>query len=114
MSHDFKPIADRSKVMYYDQKQLKFGLFDLFLDLKPILNRLQVTECGSKGLKIRKKVMCYDFEPIADRSEVMCCDFEPITDRVKMMDHHFFMVVQFECFINCRLPMSCWACGLDL
>ena len=34
--------------------------------------------------------MCYDFEPIADRSEVMCCDFEPITDRVKMMDHHFF------------------------
>ena len=89
MCHDLKPIADRSKVMCYDQKHLKFGLFVSFLDLKPILNRLQVAECGSKGLKIGKKVVCRDLKPIVDRSEVMNYDFEPVTDRVEVMNHHF-------------------------
>ena len=89
MCHDLKPFPDRSKVMCYDQKQLKFALFVLFLDLKPILNRLQVAECGSKGLKIGKKVVCRDLKPIVDRSEVMNYHFEPVTDRVEVMNHHF-------------------------
>ena len=89
MCHDLKPIADRSEVMCYDQKRLKFGLFVIFHDLSPITRGEKVVGYGLEGLKIGKKVVCHDLKPIADRSEVMYYDFEPITDRVGVMSHHF-------------------------
>ena len=103
MCHDLKPIADRSEVMCYDLKRLKFGLFVTFHDLSPITRGEKVVGYGLEGLKIGKKVMYhdpkpiadrseviyYDFEPIADRSKMMFHDFEPITDRVEVMSHHF-------------------------
>lgn len=89
MCHDLKPIADRSEVMCYDQKRLKFGLFVIFHDLSPITREEKVVGYGLEGLKIGKKVICHDLKPIADRLEVICCDFEPIMDRVEVMSHHF-------------------------
>ena len=89
MCHDLKAIADRSKVMYYDQKRLKFGLFVIFHDLSPITRGEKDVGYGLEGLKIGKKVICNDLKPIADRSEVICYDFEPITDRVEVTSHHF-------------------------
>jgi hypothetical protein len=70
-------------MLYHDLKGLQMGLFVLFLDLLRVLNRLQVVEYGSKGLKIGKRVMCRDFKPNNDRPMVISFHLEPAENRLK-------------------------------
>ncbi len=65
------------------------GLFVLFHDLLPVLNRLQVAEYGSKGPKIRKRVMCGDLIPINDRPAVINHHLEPVDNRLRATDACF-------------------------
>ena len=84
MCHDLPPAIGRSEMSYHDLKGLQMELFFLFLDLIPVLNRLQVAEYGSKGPKIGKRVMCRDFRPINDRPVVMSHHHEPVEDGLKV------------------------------
>lgn len=108
MCHDLQTAIGRSELSCHDLKGLRMGLFVLFLDLMPVLNRLQVVEFGSKGPKIGERVMCRDLRPINDRSEVISHHLEPVDGRSEITGACFRFDVQnddFSCLAFSMRPL---------